>query len=158
VIAWLWARTVKCPNPACGADMPLVRTFALSTKKGKEWHVEPIVDGKAVRFEVRRGPASRDGTKQRGSAECLVCGTTMNDATLREQSRNLGVGKQLMAVVAEGDRQRIYLSSASEPLPSKVDDVDWLDQPLPDNARWFSPPGYGLRPIVTYSRRGSSSR
>ena len=44
VIAWLWARTVKCPNPACGAEMPLVRSFALSTKKGKQAWVEPIVD------------------------------------------------------------------------------------------------------------------
>ena len=57
VIAWLWARTVKCPNPACGAQMPLVRSFWLSTKKGKEAWVEPIVDHehKTVRFEVRTG-------------------------------------------------------------------------------------------------------
>ena len=57
MIAWLWARTVTCPNPACGAQMPLVRSFVLSTKKGKEAWVEPIVDraARTVRFEVRTG-------------------------------------------------------------------------------------------------------
>ena len=41
VVAWLWARTVTCPNPACGAQMPLVRSFALSTRKGNEASVNP---------------------------------------------------------------------------------------------------------------------
>ena len=70
VIAWLWARTVTCPNPACGARMPLVRSFALSTKKGKEAWVEPIVDrtAKTVRFEVRTGRAGRRPTADRSAA------------------------------------------------------------------------------------------
>src|SRR5438067_2060750 len=77
VIAWLWARTVKCPNPACGAQMPLVRSFALSTKKGKETRVEPIIDraAKRVRFEVKTGNgAPGEGTVNRRGATCLVCG------------------------------------------------------------------------------------
>ncbi len=145
VIAWLWARTVTCPNPACGAEMPLVRSFVLSTKKGKEWHVQPVVEGKAVRFEVRRGAATREGTKQRGSSECLVCGTTMDDATLRRQATDDGIGEALMAIVAEGDRQRLYLSPSDERVAVQPPGTAWLEQPLPDNARWFSPPGYGLK-------------
>jgi putative DNA methylase len=147
VIAWLWARTVTCPNPACGAKMPLVRSFTLSAKKGKEWHGEPIVEGKSVRFDVRSGPAKRSGTKQRGSAECLVCGVTFDDATLRRQAKEFGIGEELMATAVEGDRQRIYLSPSNGFASAEAPETAWLEQPLPDNARWFSPPGYGL---VTY--------
>jgi len=144
VIAWLWARTVTCPNPACGAELPLVRSFTLSTKKGKEWHVEPIVEGRSVRFEVHSGPPTRDGTKQRGSAECLICGTTFDDRTLRQQAMRQGINEALMAIVAEGDRRRTYLSPATHAPTAEPDETPWLDQPLPNNARWFSPPGYGL--------------
>ena len=72
MIAWIWARTVTCPNPACGATMPLVRSFWLGKKKGKEAWVNPIVDGKAVRFEIgtgRRGSAHR-GDGQPARARC----------------------------------------------------------------------------------------
>ena len=71
VIAWLWARTVKCPNPACGAQMPLVRSFELSTKKGKEAWVEPIIDheNKTVRFEVRTGKAGRRRNRLKSGVE-----------------------------------------------------------------------------------------
>ena len=75
VIAWLWARTVTCPNPACGARMPLVRSFALSTKKGKEWHVEPIVDGQVGALRGAAGqrlPARAQSAARR--ERCLVCG------------------------------------------------------------------------------------
>jgi|SRR6476469_8656689 len=64
VIAWLWARTVKCPNPACGCEMPLVRSFALSTKKGKETWVEPVVErGNHVSEAKRDSVLSTEGTK-----------------------------------------------------------------------------------------------
>jgi putative DNA methylase len=60
VIAWIWARTVKCPNPACGAEMPLVRSFELSKKKGKEAWVKPAIsaDKKSVHLEVRQEKGS----------------------------------------------------------------------------------------------------
>jgi len=149
VIAWLWARTVKCPNPACGAQMPLVRSFALGTKKGKEAWVEPIVDQekKTVRFEARTGAGQLlEGTKQRGKAQCLLCGANnVADAVLREQCKQHGVGAQLLVVVAEGNRGRIYLSPSALGLEALAGpETPWLTQPLPDNARWFSPPGYGL--------------
>ena len=76
VIAWIWARTVTCPNPACAGTMPLVRSFWLGKKKGKERYVVPIPDGKRVRFEIG-GPdgVPRDGTVGRTGAVCLLCGT-----------------------------------------------------------------------------------
>ena len=115
VIAWLWSRTVKCPNPACGCEMPLVRSFALSTKKGKEAWVEPIVDKetKTVRFEVRTGKGKpQEGTKQRGRAKCLFCGTdNVTDAQLRQQASAYGFGTVPIATVAEGVRGRQYVST-----------------------------------------------
>jgi putative DNA methylase len=77
VIAWLWARTVQCPNPACGTRMPLVRSFALSTKQGRKAWVEPTVDhaAKCVRFNVREGEGAPEGTVNRKGAHCLACGT-----------------------------------------------------------------------------------
>ncbi len=112
VIAWLWARTVKCPNPACGAQMPLVRSFALSTKKGKEAWVEPIMDQekKTVRFEVRTGPGkAREGTVQNRAATCLVCNGIVQLPYVREEAQAGRMGTMPLAMVAEGQRQRVYL-------------------------------------------------
>jgi putative DNA methylase len=148
VIATLWARTIECPNPACGAQMPMVRSFLLSTKPGKKAWVHPIIDhvSKTVRFEVETGDGTPpEGTKQRGTSRCLFCGNAISDASLRQQAKIIGTGSIPMAVVAEGQRGRIYLPPESLPQVNiAIIETSWLDQPLPDNARWFSPPGYGL--------------
>src|SRR2546428_13154622 len=76
VIAWLWTRTATCPNPACGVRMPLVRSFYLSKKKGKEAWVEPHVDHMTtppnIRFAVVTGKGKpQDGTVNRQGAKCI---------------------------------------------------------------------------------------
>lgn len=119
VIAWLWARTVKSPNPAFAhVDVPLASTFMLSTKAGKEAYVEPIIEGESYRFTVRVakpkdvGRASR-GTKSGGSHSnflCLLSGTPMPFGYLRSESRAGRMGTKMMAVVAEGDKGRVYLT------------------------------------------------
>lgn len=118
VIAWLWARTVKCPNPACGAQMPLVRSFALSTKPGKQAWVEPVVDRilqpPVVRFEVRTGTGKpREGTVNRRGATCLCCNTPVPFDHVRAEGKAGRMGSQMMAIVAEGTRGRVYLPSDS---------------------------------------------
>ena len=148
VIAWLWARTVLCPNPACGARMPIVRSFALSTKPSNRAWIEPVIDHglKSVRFDVKTGEGTPpEGTKSRGLTRCLFCGNTINDAQLREQSRNHGLAPIPLATVVAGISGRVYLpprDSTAGQLTQRA--TPWLDSPLPDNARWFSPPGYGL--------------
>jgi putative DNA methylase len=113
VIAWLWARTVKCPNPACGAQMPLVRSFALSTKKGKETYVKPIVDSvaKTVRFEIRKGNDVPEAPKVgRGATfRCLVCSQIADDGHIKHEGTVGAMGAQLMAIVAQAGGDRIYL-------------------------------------------------
>lgn len=114
VIAWLWARTVKCPNPACGHETPLVRSFDLSKKKGKEWYVEPIVENGAVRFEVAQGKATREGTVNRRGATCIHCGSPIGFDHVRSESCDGRMGARLMAVVAEGRRGRVYTAPSDE--------------------------------------------
>ncbi len=150
VIAWLWARTVPCPNPACGGAMPVVHSFVLSTKTGQKTWVEPIVDrsNKQVRFEVKTGTGTPpEGTKQRSSTRCIFCGTNnITDALLRAQGTKYGIGSQLMAIVAESKGGRIYISPPEQEIANTVTapETAWLEQLLPTNPRWFSPPGYGL--------------
>lgn len=126
VIAWLWARTVKCPNPACGHEAILVRSFDLSKKKGKEWHVEPVCEGGEVRFEVAPGKAMHDGTVNRRGATCVHCGAPIAFDHIREESREGRMGAKLMAIVAEGQRGRIYIA------PDEVQ-IAAANVPMPDD-------------------------
>ena len=110
VIAWIWARTVTCPNPACRGTMPLVRSFWLGKKKGKERYVDPVPSGKRVGFEIH-GPRGtpREGTVSRTGAECLLCGAAVPLVYIRGEAKAGRMGAQLMAIAAEGPRTRYYL-------------------------------------------------
>jgi putative DNA methylase len=117
VIAWLWARTVTCPNPACGAEMPLTSKWALSTRKGKQAWVDPVVDpaAKTVRFEVRTGQGRpQEGTVNRRGARCLVCGSPVGFDHIRAEGRAGCMGARLLAIVAQGQRGRVYLPPDEE--------------------------------------------
>lgn len=126
VIAWLWVRTVRCPNPACGGEAILVRSFDLSKKKGKEWHVEPVCEGGEVSFEVKPGKATHDGTVNRRGATCVHCGAPVAFDHIREESREGRMGAKLMAVVAEGQRGRIYIAPDEAQIAA-------TDVPMPDD-------------------------
>ena len=119
VIAWLWARTVRSPNPAFSdVDVPLVSTWMLSSKKGKEAYIEPVVEGRGYRFEVRPSlppdtAAARRGTKSGGSHSpflCLISGSPMPFDYVRTEARAGRMGARLLAIVLQGDRTRLYLS------------------------------------------------
>ncbi len=117
VIAWIWARTLTCPNPACGIEMPLVRSWWLGKKKGKEAYAVPRVDadpthpsGLRVAFDIGHDPAGppTTGTMDKG-ATCVACKSPVSLTEIRDFAQAQGLGAVLMAVVAEGDRRRIYL-------------------------------------------------
>ena len=152
VIAWLWARTVKSPNPAfADVDVPLASTFILSKKKGKEAWVEPMIEGRGFRFEVRSGrppESANDGTKLGRGAnfKCVMSGSVLSDPYVKEESSAGRMGAQLMAIVAEGNRGRVYLTPiesheaiAQELTPSWRPEIR-----MPANPRWFSPPAFGM--------------
>ena len=114
VIAWLWARTVKSPNPAFShVDVPLVRSFILSSKKGKEIWVEPVIKNGNYHFETRMGKMPKDaieGTVIRTGGTCILSQTAMPFTYIRAEGKAGRMKERLMAIVAEGNRGRVYLS------------------------------------------------
>ena len=155
VIAWLWARTVKSPNPAfADVEVPLASTFMLSTKKGKEAYVDPVIEGHGYRFAIKVGTppdaaASKAGTKLARGAnfQCVMSGAVINDPYIKGESMSGRMGARLMAIVAEGDRGRVYLA----PLPDHEEVVrraepEWKpDQAMNRDTRdLVSGRGYGF--------------
>ena len=120
VIAWLWARTVKSPNPAFAhIDVPLASTFILSSKPGKEAYVHPVIGPDGYTFTVRVGkpPAeAKGGTKSSRGANfrCLMSGVTIEPTYIKAEAVAGRMGQRLMAIVGEGVRGRIYFSSSGE--------------------------------------------
>ena len=147
VIAWIWARTVKCPNPACGCEMPLVRSFVLSKKKGKEAWVEPIFENGKTSYRVHhQGKPKIEGTVNRKGAVCACCGTPVEFPYIREQGKAGEIGNHLCAIVAEGNNSRVYLSADSEQiLAAQVSKPEeYPDAVMPHNPRDFKTPNYGM--------------
>ena len=153
VIAWLWARTVNSPNPAfAGCQVPLAASFVLSSKKGKEAWVAPQIDGKHYRFTVKTGTPpeeAKNGTKAARGANffCILSGTPLDEAHIRNEFKTGKAGSRLLAIVAEGKKGRIYLPPTEE-MENIAQSVQPEWQPeatLPDNPRWFSPPLYGMQ-------------
>lgn len=144
VIAWLWTRTVKSPNPAFAhVDVPIASTFMLSTKAGKEAYVEPIIENDNYRFAVRLGKprnaeAAKNGTKlSRGTFRCLLSGSPISGDYIKSEGQAGRIGTRLMAIVAEGERSRIYLSPlddheaiARQAKPEWKPDVEFFQQAL----------------------------
>ena len=122
VIAWLWARTVRSPNPAfADVEVPLASTFMLSTKKGKEAYVEPVIEGRGYRFVVKVGKpedaeAAKAGTKlERGANfRCVMSGTPIAGDYIKAEGQAGRMGTRLMAIVVEGKRSRVYLAPIPE--------------------------------------------
>lgn len=152
VITWLWARTVKSPNPAFShVDVPLASSFVLSTKEGKQAWVEPVIDGDKYTFVVRTGdlPDSADeGTKAggRGTFLCLLSNTPIDGKYIKSEGQAGRIGTKLLAIVAEGDRERVYLSPtvdheniARQTQPSWKPDIEFAK-----NSRHMTPWVYGI--------------
>ncbi len=159
VIAWLWARTVQCPNPACRCQMPLVRSFELSKKTGRRAWVTPSPspspsegegrsEGRRVTFTVRTGDAGKppDGTVNRRGATCVCCGAPVPFEHIRAEGRAGRMGAQLMAIVTEGRNGRNYHAPAPEheeiarmAVPQDAPDTD-----LPEQALGFRVQAYGM--------------
>jgi putative DNA methylase len=158
VIAWIWARTVTCPNPACGIEMPLVSSWWLGKKKGKEAWVRPVIvadpghpSRKSVEFEIVHGrtgapSGDEDGTVGRNGATCVACGSAVALEYVRATSREVGLGAQLMVVVAEGDRRRIYLPADEEHRRAAAVErpVSAPEASLPTGALGFRVQNYGM--------------
>lgn len=156
-IAWIWARTVTCPNPACGIEMPLVRSWWLGKKKGEEAYVVPEVvndvtrpSGRRVQFTIghdrSKGPSKADdGTVGRQGAKCVACHSAVELKYIRAEGRGSGLGEQLMAIVAEGVRSRVYLSpNQAHIAAAELGRPSAVAGTLAQNPRDFKTPNYGM--------------
>lgn len=152
VIAWLWARTVKSPNPAFAhVEVPLASSFLLSTKAGKQAYVQPEIERNGYRFTVKVGvppKSAKEGTKLGRGANfrCLLSDMPIEPTYIKGEGVAGRLGQRLMAVVAEGVRNRVYLS------PTELHEViacqaqpEWKPEtPLPEDPRNFWTLNYGL--------------
>ena len=152
VIAWLWARTVPCPNPACRVAMPLIKTFQASKKNGNEHWMKPVVDRdtKTISFEVQNcsDGVPKSGTVDGKAATCLACKTASPLSYVREQSKAEKMGEQMTAIVAEGDRKRLFVSPTDEHIrtvfSAKPNIGSIPRQKMPTTANLVSGRGYGI--------------
>ena len=112
VISWIWARTVKCPNPACGCDMPLASSFILTKKKGREAYIQPITEHDEIKYEVRYGKEAPKPAKLARGAKfrCVKCGEAASPEHIKSEAASGHMGTVLMAIVAESKRGRVYVS------------------------------------------------
>lgn len=155
VVAWLWARTVKSPNPAFAhVDVPLASSFMLSTKDGKQAYVKPVIEGDRYQFIVKLGrpkdaEGAKNGTKlSRGANfQCLMSDAPIASEHIYGEANAGRMGARLMAIVAEAEHGRVFLSPTRE-----MEAIALTAQPtwkpelaMPENPRWFSPPLYGLK-------------
>lgn len=147
VISWIWARTVRSPNPANPIETPLVTSWWLSKKKGREAFIEPeVVDG-AVQYRVRNGKiGAPSATVNRGNGVSVADGTPFTASYVRSEATSGRMGRQLMAIAAEGARSRVYVEASVE--HARAADVDggsvFLDFDLPNDPRAITAPNYGV--------------
>ena len=160
VIAWLWARTVKSPNPAfADVDVPLASTFMLSTKKGKEAYVEPVVEGREYWFTVKLGTppdaaGAKTGTKlSRGAFRCLMSSVPIRYAYIDDEANAGRMGARLMAIVVQGHRTRLYLSPTNDAVAVAQSAAPQWKPDAPSRGTWASNAQgrrYGFRTFGDY--------
>ena len=150
VIAWVWCRTTKCENPSCGCSIPLASSFVLSKKKGAEAWVEPYYENNSLQFRVHDGkcPKDQETNKMGRSAifRCPRCGQITTDEYVKQQGKKGLLNSQLMAIIAEGRRGRLFLNPTPEhSLAANVDRPEnYPEGEMSTNPRWFSPPAFGM--------------
>ena len=150
--AWIWARTVKCPNPACGCTMPLASSFILYSKGENEIWAEPVLQDEAIHFELKHGccPKEKKSNKigsQGAVFRCPVCGSLTTDAYVKQMGSSHELGAQMMAISLETEDGIKYIAptemqmhAANVPIPEDAPPGE-----IPDNPHWFTPPGFGLK-------------
>jgi putative DNA methylase len=148
VIAWIWARTVKCPNPICGCEMPLANSFVLSKKRGNEAYIEPVVNHNNITYVVKHGTTPTESPKLARGAKfkCVCCGEATKSDYIKAEGVAGRMGSVLMAIVAEGPRGRLYFSPNDEHISiARVDKPDeYPTQKIGYDPRSIWCPSYGL--------------
>ena len=149
--AWLWVRTVKCPNPACNCQIPLSSSYILSQSKTAQYWAEPVLEEGRVRFRIHEGPCP-DGKESNkignngARFRCPVCGEITTDEYIKKMGAAHELGAEMMAVVTNTGGKKSFF--APDEIQKAAADVppqeDVPPGAIPANAHWFSPPSYGI--------------
>lgn len=163
-IAWLWARTIQCPNPACGSRMPLLTSLGLSKRANKQVWLRPMPDRaeRRVRFSVEHGAGCpTNGSVGRSGASCLVCGSSVPLTHIRQAARQGDLGEQLLCTVADGGSGRLFLNPDSRQLAAadipRPDSVPETDIPYISGIFNTTSPGSSTRQSTVSTSTGSCS-
>jgi putative DNA methylase len=151
-IAWIWARTVRCPNPTCGIETLLITSFWLSKKKGDLAWIEPHVENGDLRLDVVSGqregePPASPKVGRGGSFTCLRCGQVMTEEWIASEGLHGRMGYRMTSVAAVKNGRRIFRCPTEDEIEAARAVPEVPDPPtlaLPDNPRWFSGPRFGL--------------
>ena len=145
-IAWIWARTVKSPDPSWSGMVPLVRSWELVRKKGRPaiWiDAELDEDNQSFTYNIREGGMPPSGTVGRQGGVCLATGASIPFSYIRAEGQADRLGRELIAIVCEGENGRIYLPPGSQ-FPPKISRSKPPLGKIPDNPRDFKTPNYGM--------------
>ncbi len=150
VMAWLWTRTVSCPNPACGIEMPLIKSFQISNKRGNQYWTRPIIDrdARSISFTVQDNDCGvlDQETINRNGATCVACENTVNLDYIRDQAKTGNMGVKMTAIAAKGDKKRLLLSPDEKHVQTAINsEPDWRPVgSLPKKALGFRVQRYGF--------------
>ena len=149
--AWIWVRTVKCPNPACNCHIPLGSSYILSKSKTAQYWAEPVMENGELNFEIHEGecPKDKESNKVSGNGarfRCPACGEITTDEYIKKMGAAHALGAQMLAVVTNTNGKKCFL------VPSEIQkaaaEVEMPEEippgAIPTNAHWFSPPGFGI--------------
>lgn len=151
VFSWVWVRTMPCPNPACGHEMPLASSFILSKSKGREYWAEPDLADRQLSFLIHHGacPTGKESNKHgsRGAKFiCPYCGHITQDEDVVRAGKTGCLSSTLMAVSVETEQGRIFISPDDAQIKAARCEMpeDTPTENISHNARWFSPPRFGI--------------
>lgn len=151
--SWIWVRTLKCPNPACGCQIPFATHYSLSKLKNREYWADPLIEGNKISFSIKRGecPKERETNKHdsRGSMfRCPACGHLTRNTDVKKIGKAGEIGLQLLAVCSiDENNEKFFVTPDSQHINAAAISPS-NDSPIgemPNNPRWFSPPGFGIR-------------
>ncbi|WP_180737176.1 DUF1156 domain-containing protein [Pseudomonas aeruginosa] len=152
VIAWLWARTVRSPNPAFShIEVPLASSFILANKGGYGAYIEPVTENNEYRFSVKIGvppESAKLGTKLSRGANfrCLLSDTPIEPKYIKSEGKAGRIGSRLMAVVADSPSGKIYLSpTVAHEEAARLSKPEWMpDIPISGSSQYLGVKPYGI--------------
>ena len=146
-IAYYWARTAKCSNPSCGADVPLFKQFYLVNTNQKKVYLNPIINGTDIQFEIKRGNCEHlNGWNNRGNLTCPCCGSLTSVNEVKRQFKSNGIPQRMVAVIYETNNGKTYRIPLKEELQLQIPKVENkpTDRMAVENNRNFNTPGWGI--------------